>query len=203
MATGQVFVTTYPVCTWEVVNTNAWITFVPGNSHIGSETLEFTVASNVTALARTGVFTVAGSQVQVNQSGSPCFYTLSEANAHYGASTANGQINVTTPVGCTWTVENTNAWITIGSALNNTNSGVVSYTVASNSTALSRSGVLTIAGQAYAVTQDGAACTYTLSATSTNFGPAAASGNVNVTTLVGCTWTVDNTNWLDHDWFSI
>ena len=54
--------------------------------------------------------------------------------------------------------------------------------MASNGTALSRSGVITIAGQAYTITQGGAACTYTLSATSTNVGPAAASGTVNVTT---------------------
>ena len=192
--------TTLVGCTWTVDNTNSWITIGSALNNTNSGVVTFSVASNGTAFSRSGAATIAGQAYAVTQGGAACTYTVSATGTNFGPTGASGSVNVTTLVGCTWTVENTNSWITIGSALSNTNTGVVTFSVASNGTALSRSGVLTIAGQAYAVTQAGAACTYTLSATSTNFGPAAANGTVNVTTLVGCTWTVDNTNgWITID----
>ena len=193
-AGGTVNVTTLVGCTWTVNNTNSWIVLNSAVNNTNSGVVTFTVASNSTALSRSGALTIAGKAYTVTQSGAACTYTLSATSTNFGPTAASGNVNVTTLVGCTWTVTNTNSWIVLNSAVNNTNSGVVSYTVTSNGTALSRSGVLRIAGKNHTVTQSGAACTYTLSGTSTNFGPAAASGTVNVTTLVGCTWTVNNTN---------
>jgi hypothetical protein len=59
---------------------------------------------------------------------------------------------------------------------------------------------MTIAGQTYTVNQDGAGCSYQLSATSVNVAASGARGifgSVGVTAAVGCTWTaVSQVGWV-------
>jgi hypothetical protein len=70
-----------------------------------------------------------------------------------------------------------------------TGSESVSFTVTANP-GPARQGTLTIAGRTYTVTQDGAPCTYSLSAAGATLGAAGGVGSVEVTTSnVGCPWT--------------
>src|SRR6185503_10180903 len=62
----------------------------------------------------------------------------------------------------------------------------------SNPTAIARSTVLQIGGQNFTITQLGAQCGFSLSATSATHGSTNSTGTVVVTTLTGCVWTVSN-----------
>jgi len=77
-----------------------------------------------------------------------------------------GRVRVTlnqTP--CSWQVSSDSAWITITSATSFAASGAVLYTVAANSSGVTRTGHLTVAGQTFTVTQV-AGCSFTLDTTS-------------------------------------
>ncbi len=191
---GSVHVTAVNDCTWFVENTNAWITITANANGVSSGDVQYAVAPNPTAIARSAVLTIAGQQYTVNQAGAPCTFMLTPDSRNHGYIEETGSINVTTITGCSWTVSNSNSWITILSSLNGTNNGSVSYRVAANPNGSARTGNLLIAGQAFAVSQSGAPCDFTLSATSASHGYQAANGLVTVTTLNGCDWTVVNTN---------
>lgn len=89
-------------------------------------------------------------------SGPVCNYALSAAGQTFGAGGGNGSVAVTTLSNCAWTVSSSENWLTITSARTNTGSGAVGFTVAQNAGANSRSGVLSVAGQSFTVTQAGA-----------------------------------------------
>ena len=72
------------------------------------------------------------------------------------------------PIRCSWTAstnDESRDWIRISSGSMGSGNGVVNYSVLANNTGNTRTGTLTIAGQAFTVTQLGSKtfCTYTLS----------------------------------------
>jgi hypothetical protein len=73
----------------------------------------------------------------------------------------------------------------------------VNYSVAANSTTNSRTGTITVEGQAFTVTQAGIGCSFVINPTSVNVGNAATNGSVSVTTSNGCAWSAAaNVAWL-------
>jgi hypothetical protein len=82
-----------------------------------------------------------------------CSYTLSAISAAFGAAGGSGSVDMTTAGGCSWSVANVPAWITITSGNGGTGNGTVGYSVAANTNASSRSATLLIAGHNHAVTQ--------------------------------------------------
>ncbi len=189
---ASVALTTVEGCTWFVSNTAPWINLLSPANNTGSSTVSFSVESNSTALVRSGVITIAGQSFTITQNGAPCSFILSAPGAVVGSTSFVSSITVTTLVGCPWDVSTDAPWIQILSSLNNSNSGVVSYSVQSNSTALWRTGVVSIAGQNFSVAQQGASCSYLLSSSGATHGPSVESNSVAVTTLVGCTWNISN-----------
>jgi hypothetical protein len=134
----------------------------------------------------------------------PCIYTLSESAKNLTSSAAfTGSLTVTAGQNCTWTAASDSAaWLSITAGANGTGSGMVSYTVAENTSLTQRTGKITVTGQGgftgtLTVTQPGAStsttsqsCTYMLSDTSKTFtSNAAGTGNLTVTAGQGCTWT--------------
>jgi hypothetical protein len=80
-----------------------------------------------------------------------------------------------------------------------TGGGTVSYSVAANTGSTSRTGTITIAGQAFSVTQAGAGsqCTYSLTATSRDVTYKGGKFSIGVMTSRGCSWTArSNTSWI-------
>jgi hypothetical protein len=76
---------------------------------------------------------------------------------NFGASGSNGIVNVTaTGASCGWTAVSNSSFITVNSGASGTGNGTVGFTVAAN-TGPARTGTITIAGQTFTVTQDGAA----------------------------------------------
>jgi len=80
-------------------------------------------------------------------------------------------VNVSTRSGCSWSASGNASWISITSGASGTGNGTVSYSVAANPGS-ARTGSLTVAGQAYSISQSGAtAGAVTVTTTSLLTGP--------------------------------
>ena len=115
------------------------------------------MAANTSASSRTGYLTVAGKTFTVTQAGTACSYSISLTSASYAAGGGSGSVTVTGTAGCVWSATSGAAWITITAGNAGTGNGAVSYSVAANTSASSRSGTMTIAGQNFTINQAGSA----------------------------------------------
>src|SRR3989475_338507 len=123
-----------------------------------------------------------------------CTYSISPTNRVHGYGASTNSVSVTAASGCAWTVVNTNSWIRILSPTNGVGSGSVSYAVDANQSVNWRTGVVMVADQFLTLTQQPAACTYSISPPSRTHGYGATTNSVSLTTGSGCAWTVVNTN---------
>ncbi|HWQ32963.1 MAG TPA: BACON domain-containing carbohydrate-binding protein [Blastocatellia bacterium] len=154
--TGSVNVTSQQGCNWTARSNAEWITITSGAAGGGNGTVSYSVAAN-NGIARTGTLTVAGQTFTVTQSASgSCSYTLSPASQSFNATGGSGNVSITTTTGCAWNTAANVGWISIltGSESGSGN-GSVGYSVAANTSASSRSGTLTIAGQTFTINQSG------------------------------------------------
>jgi hypothetical protein len=205
-STGTVAVTTSSSsCSWSATSNNtSWITITAGSSGTGNGTVFYSVSANATGSARTGTMTIGGQTFTVTQNGATsCTYTLTPTSSSFSASSNTGTVSVTTSSGsCFWSATSNVSWITItgwGSG-SGTGNGTVGYSVSANATGSARTGTMTIGGQTFTVTQNGAtSCTYTLTPTSSLFSFSGNTGTVSVTTsLSSCPWnaTSNNPSWI-------
>ncbi|MBI2906511.1 MAG: BACON domain-containing protein [Chloroflexi bacterium] len=194
---GSVLVTIGSECSWTVVNDVDWIaitsldflesTHPPGSTGIGNGTVHYYVAPNPFESPRTRMITIANVAFTISQ-GSPCRYSISPTSQSFPRSGGTGSVNVTALAGCAWTAVSDVAWVTITSGGSAAGNGQVTFKVAANTGASSRTGALTIAGKAFTVSQE-AACVYSISPTSETFPVSGGTSSVNVTAGVGCAWT--------------
>ena len=147
-----VAVTTATGCAWTGVSNSApWIAVTSGGSGTGNGTLGYFVAGNPTTASRTGTLTVAGQTVTITQPAA-CTFTLSSTAQPAPAAGGPLTTTVTAGSGCTWTTVSHASWIAVTSGSGTAN-GTASYSVAANGTGGTRTGTLTIAGQAVTITQ--------------------------------------------------
>lgn len=128
-----------------------------------------------------------------------CSFSLSSSSLSFGASGGSASITVSTGAQCTWTAASDRGWMSVGSGASGSGPGTVNVAVTANPNADTRSGTLTVAGQAVPVSQDGVAqtCTVTIAPTSANISKDAATGTFAVTSPASCTWTaVSTASWL-------
>ena|GEM_PF-6135213 len=92
---------------------------------------------------------------------SGCTASLAPTSQSFPASGGNGSVAVTVVGDCNWTATKSASWLTITSGSNGSGNGTVNYSVAANSGALSRSAIVTIAGQGFTVSQSSANGTQT------------------------------------------
>ena len=124
-----------------------------------------------------------------------CAYSVPAESGEFDAGATSGSVDVTTVVGCTWTVSTTTPWITITSASSDTSSGTVSFDLAAN-TGPARSGTLTVEGQVHTVLQANG-CTFSITPASRSVDAADGANTVDLTTVAGCAWTaVANDPWI-------
>ena len=83
-----------------------------------------------------------------------CVSALSLSGAGFAAAGGSGSIPVTATSGCAWTAVSNVSWISITAGASGSGNGTVSYMVAADPGA-QRTGAITIAGQAFTVTQGG------------------------------------------------
>jgi cyclophilin family peptidyl-prolyl cis-trans isomerase len=196
--TGSVTVTAAGGCSWTATNTNSWIGITQGTNGAGNNTVLYTVATNVSANARSGTLTIAGHTYTVSQDGVACSYALNSNGTNHTAGATIGSFGVTTPSGCPWSASTTDTWIHTTSSGNA--SGTVNYSVDANPDLTPRSGDITVQGHIFTVTQDGASCSYSISVDGVSVGFSTTNGTVDVTTIVSCDWTAaSNDSWITID----
>jgi len=83
-----------------------------------------------------------------------CGFSIIPVTADFPGIGGSGEVAVGAPTGCAWTASSNAAWITITSPGRGSGDGKVNYVVAAN-TGCRRSETLTIAGQTFAVAQEG------------------------------------------------
>ena len=179
-------------CAWTTVSNAAWITVAAGASGSGNGTVTLAAAGNTATASRDGTATIAGQTFTLTQAGAGCSYALSPSSASVGAAGNTGSVDVTTAAGCGWTASSNAPWLGITSGSSGTGGGRVSYLVTANTDVTPRSGSLTIAGLAFAVTQAGVACSYAVAPTTQSVAASGGNVNVTVTTSPGCAWTASS-----------
>jgi hypothetical protein len=195
--TGSLSVVSGTQCSWTAVSNDSWITVTSATgSGIGS--VNYSVAANTTGASRTGTMTVAGKTVTLTQSASGCASTVTPTTVTIAQTGSTGSsLSVVSGTQCTWTAVSNDSWITVTSA---TGSGIgqVNYTVAANTTGVSRTGTMTVAGQTVTVTQPGSGCGATVTPTSVSVPSIGSTGSsLSVATGTSCTWTaVSNVGWI-------
>ncbi len=187
LESGLVTVTGSTNCSWNIFNPNPWITvgsaivtpspiLAIDSKALGFLTLGWTPSTAVFVLQRT-----ASLKEPVAWTTTTNVPTLNQ-----------GRLAVTLPA------PNGSQFYRLALASSggeNLGSGTVTYSVEPNPFGKDRTGVLTIAGQPFTITQQGIPCAYELSDTQWDHGEGYEAGEVDVTAAApDCPWSVRNTN---------
>ena len=203
--TRELAVSTMSGCSWTVSTDANWISLAP-RSGTGGGTVRVTIAPNSADELRGGTITLEQEKATVTQPGAAgtlpgpgpaCIYSISPTSARIAETGGTGTVTVSAGIGCAWTASSNAGWVGVTSGANGSGNGSVGFSVAAN-TGGARSGTLTIAGQAFTVTQAAAAsCIYSISPTSAAIAATGGTGTVAVSTGNGCTWTArSNAGWV-------
>ena len=151
--TGGVTVSTAAGCAWTAMSNDTFITVTSAAGGTGGGTVGYSVDAN-TGPQRGGTVTIADQTFTVTQD-SGCAYSITPTSAHVGAAGGSGNVLVATANGCPWTAVGNDDFLGVTSGDSGSGQGAVGYSVQANPTS-GRHGSLTIAGQTFTVTQDGA-----------------------------------------------
>jgi regulation of enolase protein 1 (concanavalin A-like superfamily) len=136
----------------------------------------------------------------VTINGSPtCVYTVAPGGLPVAGAGGNATFGVTTSSACTWTAASSDtSWLTVAPGPGAGNA-TVTATAAANAGA-ARSATMTVAGQAFTVSQAPAACTYTLSPGSQSLAVGGDTAMIGVTAGSWCSWTANSS---DPSWLTV
>ncbi|MDX2044160.1 MAG: S8 family serine peptidase, partial [Acidobacteriota bacterium] len=109
-----------------------------------------------------------------------CNYVLNPTSANFTSAGGSDSVNVTTDMSCNWMASSNNSWIQISGTPGGTGNGAVNYSVAVNN-GPARNGSMTIAGQAFNVTQASGCTVITVSPASLNVGTVGTAYNQTLT----------------------
>ncbi|MGD1020777.1 MAG: choice-of-anchor tandem repeat GloVer-containing protein, partial [Verrucomicrobiia bacterium] len=144
-------------CEWTAVSNDPFITITSGTNGTTSGKVAFSVPGNTNTTPLSGTITIADQTVTVVQAKGGCTFKLSPKDGKFKVGGGTGTVKVTPNFSdCDWTPSTTNSWIMIMGGTNVTGKGSVTYTVPENTTTNVLIGTITIAGQAFNVTQAGA-----------------------------------------------
>lgn len=189
---GSLDVTTSDqTCSWSVASNDSWISIASATTGLGNATVSFATTDNSTSAPRSGSISIGATTVVVTQAGESCNYDVAPTSHTFTAGSGAGSVSVAAPAGCSWSVSSSVAWVSPG-ATSGTGSASVSFSVSANGAGSARSGVLTVAGRSVSITQNAAACTYSLSPTVNGVTSSASTGTVAVTAPTGCSWTTSS-----------
>ena len=176
-------------CAWTATTDASWLNVTSAASGIGAGTVSVAVSPTNTQSSRTGVLTIAGQAFTVTQAGAACTISLASSSAPADSVGGNGQLTVSAPLGCPWTVSSSASWLTVKTPSASSGADVIGYSSAANTTLSPRTAALTIAGQTFTVTQSAASCSIGLAPT---LLPLAA--QVTVSGVSAYTWAASTTD---------
>jgi uncharacterized protein (TIGR03437 family) len=193
-SSGSVAVNSPSGCAWTALSNVAWISITSGGSAPGP--VNYTVATNRTPQARTGTITIGDATFTVRQDSSGCALQLSPASASFPSGAGQATIQVTTT--CDWTAVSDSPWISVIFGGSGSGNGSITYAVAANTANLARNGTINVSGRAFAISQEAAACRYTINPLSVTVDSSGGAGTINVTaSAADCAWdAVSNAGWI-------
>jgi uncharacterized protein (TIGR03437 family) len=203
--TGSFNVSAASGCSWTASSNATWLTVTSGASGNGSGSVNYSATANTASALRAGIITVQGQTFTVTQAAAAaaCTYGLSADSASVAASGGSGSFNVSAGSGCSWTASSNATWLSVTSGSSGNGNGTVNYSATANTATASRTGIITVQGQTFTVTQAGVPpvpCTPpTLSITGKLSLPGSVSGAIiNVTAPANCPWTAstDSPDWI-------
>jgi subtilisin-like proprotein convertase family protein len=151
---GSLNVTAAAGCGWTAASNDPFITVTSGNTGTGNGTVNFSVASTV-AGSRTGTLTVAGQIINITQNaGAGCNYTLTPPSQQFSAQGGYSSFTVASPSDCAWTATTNSSFVSLLLGSSGQGGGTVNFLVAVNATPISRTATITVAGQAFNLTQE-------------------------------------------------
>jgi hypothetical protein len=195
---ATITISTTPECAWTALADASWVARLDPSSGQGSGTVQVAVAANPSAVARQTDIVVNGARARIQQEPAPCTYVLSASSATVDASGGSHQVNVSTSAGCAWTAASATTWISMAVGSSGVGSGAVEFRVQA-SDGSTRTGNVTIAGQSFTFTQNGAdvsgaggsapapGCMYILNSL-TQIVPAAGGGG-SLSLKTPCAWS--------------
>jgi len=155
----SVNVTATAGCSWGVTGVPFWVTLTSASSGTGNDVVTYNVLQNFGNYERYADLTIAGQTYRITQAVATggCTYSISPTVVNNvpacGGSTL---VTITGASGCNWTTSSSLSWITF-SAGGGTGNSSVNVIVAANPEG-TRTGVVTIAGKSFTVTQKPGPC---------------------------------------------
>jgi hypothetical protein len=177
-------------CTWRVSTDFSWINVVDGRNGSGNGSFSLVVDQNVGG-PRTGTVRVVTETFTVHQAGGECTYSIKPTYYHAGRGPDDIKVDVTAQSGCTWTTTNTPNWVTVDQGRSGSGNGRVRLLIPANNDP-PRSASITIAGQPFALRQNGS-CTTSIKPTYYHAGRGPDDIRIAVTADPGCSWTAEST----------
>ena len=147
----RVDVTADSGCAWAATSPVPWAVIAEGQKGSGNGTVRVVVPAN-SGPARSATLTIAGQRFELAQNGCPTSIKPDFYNSGKGPDTI--KIDVTAEEGCTWTASSPVSWATVVEGQSGTGNGTVRLRV-ENNTGSSRSATLSIAGNPFALAQQG------------------------------------------------
>jgi hypothetical protein len=186
---GAVSIDTGSTCFSSSSSQASWITITSGASGSGPRTVGFSVAPNPDTVDRVGTLTIAGQPFTVTQAaGAGCSYAVAPTSQIVTAAGGAATVGLTTGSACPWVSSSSVNWLTVTQGASGTGSATIGYSVEPNTGGSYRTGILTIGGQRFTVSQAGVGCTFELDATSLSMPAAGGTGTVTLTAPSGCFW---------------
>ena len=180
-------------CQWVATSNSDWISVSGGTT--GSGNVTYNVLPNPTVANRTGVISIYDRTFVINQDRSPCTIAVTPgADTVPAVFSGTKTARVDAPAACSWTVTNPASWVRV-SPQSGSGGALLSIAVDNNLFAEKRTADISIGGAHYSLTQDGAACAFSLTPPSANYPADATSASVLVGTT--CSYSVQSqVDWL-------
>jgi uncharacterized protein (TIGR03437 family) len=150
--TGTVALTLPSACPWTAASTLPWAPLAAGSSSgTGPAQVAFLVPANTTGATRTGHVTIAGVTITLTQASNvpctPTFLFTPPGLVGFAATGQTGSIALTLPSACPWTAVSTLPWAPLApGSSSGVGSAQVAFVVPANTTGVTRTGSVLIAG---------------------------------------------------------
>jgi uncharacterized repeat protein (TIGR01451 family) len=145
-------------CNWTATPSAPWIILTSDASGGGTGTITYAVRDNFATSPRQGTIAVGGQNFVIVQDGGTagdCVFNLLPISASFNGAGGNGSVVVNCEDRCAWGASTNVSWVTITSVSAGIGTKTVTYNVQANPGAVSRKGVITIAGKTHTIKQRG------------------------------------------------
>jgi hypothetical protein len=118
-----------------------------------------------------------------------CQISVTAFTRTFGANGGTGSVTLTAARECSWSAVTATPWISFPRQPSGQGEGSFGFTVGANPATRPRDGTVEVSGQRLGISQEAAACRFSLDPGVTRLPAAGGSASVRVSSLDGCAWT--------------